>query len=262
MPELERYMLARLAELDGIVRKAYEASISAWSTRPCSTSAPTICRPSISTSARTRSIAIRRPARVAAAPAPSRDEIFRRIVTWFAPILCFTMEEAWTTRFGRQESVHLNDFFRRSPAMGKARPHPEMESHPRTAPRRHRRAGSGRAPTRISAPAWKRRRSCSVTDPPDKAPVRYGGPDRGRDHLAVPRSWSLPDSDDLYAVQGIAGGRRSRCAATGEKCARCWMVLDVKAASRHPPLQPLHRCGRGQRNRARMSDSAAPRKSA
>ena len=27
------------------------------------------------------------------------DEIFRRIVTWFAPILCFTMEEAWLSRF-------------------------------------------------------------------------------------------------------------------------------------------------------------------
>jgi isoleucyl-tRNA synthetase len=38
------------------------------------------------------------------------DEIFRRVVTWFAPILCFTMEEAWTTRFPDQ-SVHLHDFF-------------------------------------------------------------------------------------------------------------------------------------------------------
>ena len=39
------------------------------------------------------------------------DEIFRRIVTWFAPILCFTMEEAWTMRFGMGDSVHLQDFF-------------------------------------------------------------------------------------------------------------------------------------------------------
>ena len=39
------------------------------------------------------------------------DEIFRRIVTWFAPILCFTMEEAWISRFpGEEESVHLQDF--------------------------------------------------------------------------------------------------------------------------------------------------------
>ena len=39
------------------------------------------------------------------------DEIFRRIVTWFAPILCFTMEEAWAVALPRSDSVHLNDFF-------------------------------------------------------------------------------------------------------------------------------------------------------
>ena len=40
------------------------------------------------------------------------DEIFRRIVTWFAPILCFTMEEAWLSRFpGEEESVHLQTFY-------------------------------------------------------------------------------------------------------------------------------------------------------
>jgi isoleucyl-tRNA synthetase len=39
------------------------------------------------------------------------DEIFRRIVTWFAPILCFTMEEAWLSRFpGEGESVHMQTF--------------------------------------------------------------------------------------------------------------------------------------------------------
>src|SRR6202000_838472 len=38
------------------------------------------------------------------------DEIFRRIVTWFAPILCFTMAEAWLSR-SPDDSVHLHDFF-------------------------------------------------------------------------------------------------------------------------------------------------------
>jgi isoleucyl-tRNA synthetase len=39
------------------------------------------------------------------------DEIFRRVVTWFAPIMCFTMEEAWLSRFPEAESVHLETFF-------------------------------------------------------------------------------------------------------------------------------------------------------
>ncbi|NBP84328.1 MAG: isoleucine--tRNA ligase, partial [Mycobacteriaceae bacterium] len=47
----------------------------------------------------------------AAATRTVTGEIFRRIVTWFAPILCFTMEEAWTLRFGMDQSVHLQDFF-------------------------------------------------------------------------------------------------------------------------------------------------------
>jgi isoleucyl-tRNA synthetase len=49
------------------------------------------------------------------------DEIFRRVVTWFAPILCFTMEEAWLLRFpGEHESVHLQ-LFPETPAAGPIR---------------------------------------------------------------------------------------------------------------------------------------------
>src|SRR4030095_15746196 len=31
-------------------------------------------------------------------------------VTWLARVLCFTREEAWTTRYGADESVHLQVF--------------------------------------------------------------------------------------------------------------------------------------------------------
>ena len=58
MPELERYMLSRLAELDQIVRAGYQASTSSACSTLCSISASTIFRPSISTCARTRFIAI------------------------------------------------------------------------------------------------------------------------------------------------------------------------------------------------------------
>ncbi len=30
--------------------------------------------------------------------------------SWFAPVLCFTMEEAWLSRFPKSESVHLEIF--------------------------------------------------------------------------------------------------------------------------------------------------------
>ena len=92
-------------------------SISTASPPPCSISAPTICRPSISTSARTRFIATPQPAPRRRAARTVMDEIFRRVVTWFAPILCFTMEEAWLSRFpAKSESVHLQTSSRCPPA--------------------------------------------------------------------------------------------------------------------------------------------------
>ena len=74
-------------------------TISTASSTRCSLSAPTSCRRSISTSARIRSIATAGTAPRRRAARTVIDEIFRRVVTWLAPILCFTMEEAWLLRF-------------------------------------------------------------------------------------------------------------------------------------------------------------------
>jgi isoleucyl-tRNA synthetase len=38
------------------------------------------------------------------------DETFSRLTAWLAPILPFTMEEAWLTRFRDEVSVHLRQF--------------------------------------------------------------------------------------------------------------------------------------------------------
>jgi isoleucyl-tRNA synthetase len=110
MPELERFMLARLAELDGIVAAAYEE----FDFGLVNSTLFNFCTNDLSAFY----FDIRKDALYCdPASAPRRratrtvtDEIFRRIVTWFAPILCFTMEEAWVTRFP-EDSVHLNDFF-------------------------------------------------------------------------------------------------------------------------------------------------------
>jgi len=43
------------------------------------------------------------------------NEIFLRLTTWLAPIMCFTMEEVWQTRFPSEDkSVHM-ELFRVSP---------------------------------------------------------------------------------------------------------------------------------------------------
>ena len=99
MPELERFMLARLAELDAQVREAY----ADFDFNRVTSTLFNFCTNDLSAFY----FDIRKDALYCdAAAAPRRratrtvmDEIFRRIVTWFAPILCFTMEEAWLSRF-------------------------------------------------------------------------------------------------------------------------------------------------------------------
>ena len=110
MPELERLMLHRLAELDELVRKAYAdfdykrifAALSAFMTTDLSAFYFDIrkdalyCDP-ISSLTRKACLTV-------------LDHLFRCTVTWLAPMLCFTAEEAWCALRRRRDSVHLELF--------------------------------------------------------------------------------------------------------------------------------------------------------
>ncbi len=111
MPELERLMLHRLAELDLAVRKAYAdfdykrifAALSAFMTADLSAFYFDIrkdtlyCDP-LSSVKRKASLTV-------------IDHLFRCTVTWLAPMLCFTAEESWLSRYGAgAKSVHLEAF--------------------------------------------------------------------------------------------------------------------------------------------------------
>jgi isoleucyl-tRNA synthetase len=111
MPELERLMLHRLAELDALVRKAYAefdykrifAALNAFMTVDLSAFYFDIrkdalyCEPISSTTRRATLTVL--------------DQLFRCTVTWLAPMLCFTAEEAWLARYGESaDSVHLELF--------------------------------------------------------------------------------------------------------------------------------------------------------
>jgi isoleucyl-tRNA synthetase len=111
MPELERLMLHRLTELDAQVRRAYLefdykrifASLSAFMTVDLSAFYFDIrkdalyCDPFSST---TRNACL-----------TVLDHLFAATVTWLAPMLPFTAEEAWLSRFPSDDgSVHLELF--------------------------------------------------------------------------------------------------------------------------------------------------------
>ena len=100
MPELERYMLAKLAELDRVVRAGYaEYDFN----RVYSGAVQFLHQRTVGVLFRHPQglalLRLRSRHRAGAATRTVIDEIFRRVVTWFAPILCFTMEEAWLLRF-------------------------------------------------------------------------------------------------------------------------------------------------------------------
>ncbi len=110
MPELERLMLHRLAELDPFVRQAYAdfdykrifAGLSAFLTVDLSAFYFDIrkdvlyCDPYSSVTRKACLTVL--------------DHLFRATVTWLAPMLCFTAEEAWLARDPTAASVHLEPF--------------------------------------------------------------------------------------------------------------------------------------------------------
>jgi isoleucyl-tRNA synthetase len=110
MPELERLILHRLTELDALVRQAYAdfdykrifAALNAFMIVDLSAFYFDIrkdvlyCDP-YSSSTRKSCLTV-------------LDYVFRCTVTWLAPILCFTAEEAWLARYPDAPSVHLEAF--------------------------------------------------------------------------------------------------------------------------------------------------------
>jgi isoleucyl-tRNA synthetase len=111
MPELERWVLHRLAVLDGGVREGYARHDFQGVFQRLFTFATTDLSAFY--------FDIRKDALYCdAAASPRRraaltimDALFHRLVTWLAPILPFTMEEVWLNRFpGADSSVHLQDF--------------------------------------------------------------------------------------------------------------------------------------------------------
>lgn len=110
MPELERFVLHRLTELDHVVRTGYQAydfqgvfqAIFQFATVDLSTFYFDIRKDALYCD---EDSLRRRSARTVL------DILYHRLTIWLAPILCFTMEEVWLERNpGEDSSVHLMDF--------------------------------------------------------------------------------------------------------------------------------------------------------
>ncbi len=110
LPELEKLMLHRLAELDQLVRKAYDEFDFKRIVRALSDFA------NVELSA--FYFDIRKDTLYCDAPSSLKRrsalfvirKLFDCLVLWFAPMMPFTTEEAWLSRDPKAESVHLEQF--------------------------------------------------------------------------------------------------------------------------------------------------------
>jgi len=218
LPELERWVLHRLSELDARMQRALtdhdwtgvypelhafcSSDLSAFyfdvrkDTLYCD--APTLPR--------------RRAVRTVL------DHLHRCLTTWLAPVLCFTAEEAWLARFpGEDDSVHLQAF----PTVPATWADPALGARWATI-----REARGTVTTALEAARLTKligaSLQASVTLPPELT--------------------ALVDADawaELAIVSSAAPGPALEVQrAAGEKCARCWRVLQEVPA----PAALCRRC--------------------
>ena len=224
MPELERWVLHRLAETDALVRQT--ADDCAFHTM--FTALHNLCAVDLSAfyfDVRKDALYCDRPDSLRRrATRTVLDRVFDCLVRWLAPVLCFTAEEAWLSRYGDAEgvSVHLETYAEVPPAwrddtLGekwtKLRDLRRVVTGALEIERAQKRIGSGlQAAARLYAPADYR----AALDGVNLAELCITS--EGTVEFAAPPAgvFVLPEVPGVGATIEMAGG---------EKCQRCWRVL-------------------------------------
>jgi isoleucyl-tRNA synthetase len=235
MPELERFILARLAQLDRLVREGYAhydynhvfSALFTFATSDLSAFYFDIRKDSLYCDVKTA--ARRRAARTVL------DALFARIVTWLAPILCFTMEEAWVTRFGTGESVHLETFPETPQGWAD-----EALLAKWLRVRNLRRVVTGALEIarrdKIIGASLEATPTLYVEAAADFALLK----DIDLSELAITSGAKVVQGgapEGAFRLPDVAGAAVVFAKADGEKCARCWMVLpEVGKVAGHPDL--------------------------
>ena len=234
MPELERFVLHRLAELDALVRKtAQEFDFHAMFT-----ALHNFCAVDLSAFY----FDVRKDSLYCDAPGnPQRcavrstlDHIFECLTRWLAPVLCFTAEESWLARHGDQSSVHLQ-LYRDVPQSWRD----EALAAKWVKLRELRRVVTGaleleRAQKRIGASLQA---AVEIFATPDFVAALAGVdlPEICITSAGVVRQAAPPA--DSFTMPDIAGVGVRVTLAPGEKCQRCWKVLpEVGSIKEHPDL--------------------------
>jgi isoleucyl-tRNA synthetase len=237
MPELEQWVLHRLAELDTRVRDGYTAydfqgvfqAIFTFATVDLSAFYFDVRKDVLYCDGDTVE---RRAARTVL------DILFHRLTTWLTPVLVFTMEEVWLERFGDEESsVHLIDI----PETPASWLNPEL-AEKWAMIRRVRRV--------VTAALEVQRTEKVIGASLEAAPTLYLADQGVKDILEqMPFADICITSDitlstdaapsDAFTMAEIEGVAVSFVKAEGEKCGRCWKILPDVGTHSHAGV-----CGR------------------
>jgi isoleucyl-tRNA synthetase len=236
MPELERFILHRLSELDGDIREAYAAFdykrvvalLTSFMTTDLSAFYFDIrkdalyCDP-ISSMRRKGALTV-------------INETFRCVTTWIAPILAFTAEEAWLYRHPSETgSVHLETF-------------PDVPAAWRNDALAERWARIRRVRRVVTGALEIERAGKRIGSSLEAAPVVFVADDDLRQALegidfaeiAITSGIEVRNGEgpaDAFRLDDVTGVAVVPARAEGRKCARSWKISrDVGSAADYPDV--------------------------
>ncbi|UEM04923.1 isoleucine--tRNA ligase [Skermanella rosea] len=241
MPELERWVLHRLTELDETVRQG----IHDYDFHSLFTALHNFCAVDLSAfyfDVRKDSLYCDRPDSVRRRSVRTvLDQLFSCLTAWLAPVLCFTTEEAWLSRYGNDgpvPSVHLRRFVDIPPEWSA----PDLAKKWEVV-RDVRRVVTGaleleRANKRIGSSL----QSAPVVTVTPELHAALEGVDLAE--VAITSAIRVVDGpvpDGAFTLEDVPGVGVVPDLADGDKCERCWRVLpEVGTDAAHPTL--CHRC--------------------
>ncbi|PIE08139.1 MAG: isoleucine--tRNA ligase [Rhodobacterales bacterium] len=233
MPELERWVLHRLSELDGQLREGFDGYDFQGAFQALFNFA-TVELSSFYFDIRKDALYCDQPTSLARRSARTvLDILFHRLTTWLAPILVFTMEEVWLERFpGEDSSVHLTDL-------------PETPEAWRDDDLAAKWAGIRAVRRVVTAALEIQRREKVIGASLEAAPVVHV---RDRALARQLRSVDFADvcitsnvqitSDPMpmeaFRLPETEGVGVTFALAEGEKCQRCWKILPDVGGHPHP----------------------------
>ncbi len=232
MPELERWILHRISEVDATVRSGY----AAFDFNRVFTAVFNFCTTDLSAIY----FDIRKDALYCDATSSLRrraartvlDHLFNHLTAWLAPVMVFTMEEVWRTRHnGENDSVHLRTF-----------PEVPADWHNKALAEKWTRVRELR---RVVTGALEvARREKTIGSSLEAGPtlhvanadtVLFENLDLAE--ITITSAASIAAGEGAFKLDDVSGASASFAKAAGAKCARCWKILpDVGKSAAHPHL--------------------------